>query len=100
MSLPLELTEEAKKDIFDSYFFYESEQFGLGKSFLEKLDICFNSILENPLKYPSKRKPFRGALVDKFPFLVVFEPFDDKLLVYAVFPTSKNPKGKFRKRKS
>ncbi|HSF53098.1 MAG TPA: type II toxin-antitoxin system RelE/ParE family toxin [Algoriphagus sp.] len=99
MSLPFELTEEAKKDIGDSFTYYESEQPGLGTYFLEKLDHCFRSISENPFKHPSKRRFFREALVSKFPFLVVFEVLEDKLLIYAVFHTSKNPRKKPRKKK-
>lgn len=99
MPFSFELTEEAKKDISNSFDFYESEQVGLGKNFLENLDLCFKSISENPFKHPSKRGTFREALVPKFPFLVVFETLEDKILVYAVFHTSRNPKRKFRKKK-
>ena len=100
MSLPFKLTEEAKKDVSEAFTFYESEQAGLGVYFLTQLDTCLNSISENPLKYPNKRGNFKEALIHKFPFLVVFEPVEGNLLVYAVFHTSKNPKKKFRKKKN
>jgi len=99
MPFPFELTEEAKRDITDSFSFYESKQPGLGRNFLENLDLCFKSISENPLKHPGKRGDFREALVPKFPFLVVFESLKDKVLIYAVFHTSRNPKSKIRKKK-
>lgn len=99
MPFPFELTEEAKKDISDSFNFYESEQTGLGRNFLENLDLCFKSISENPLKHPNKRGNFRAALVPKFPFLVVFESLKEKVLIYSIFHTSRSPKNKFRKKK-
>ncbi|MBC6366960.1 type II toxin-antitoxin system RelE/ParE family toxin [Algoriphagus sp. AK58] len=91
MPFDLEILEEAKFEIEEAFHFYESKQLGLGVYFLENLYERFNSISTDPLKYKIKRSPFREALLSKFPHLVIFEVFDEKILVYSVFHTSRNP---------
>jgi hypothetical protein len=63
----------------------------LGEIFFDFLDVCFDGIRLNPLKYPMKKPPYREALVKKFPFVVIFETIDDQVVVYAVFNTWRNP---------
>ncbi|MFN3758960.1 MAG: type II toxin-antitoxin system RelE/ParE family toxin [Algoriphagus aquaeductus] len=97
MPFDLEILEEAKFEIEEAFYFYESKQIGLGVYFLEKLHERFYSISTNPLNYGVKRSPFREALLSKFPHLVIFEVFDEKIFVYSVFHTSRNPMKKPKK---
>ena len=43
------------------------------------------------------KKNFRQAALKRFPFVIVYEIIKTEVVVFAVFHTSKNPKGKFLK---
>ena len=91
MKHELIIKEEAKFEVIDAYNFYENAKPGLGDIFLENLDKCFNRIISNPLHFSIRRAPYREALVEKFPFLVIFEFNDGMVIVYSVFNTWRNP---------
>jgi len=63
------LKEEARAEISDAYYWYESKQNKLGERFLNKLDDSFISIKNNPKIYAKKYKEMRQAIIDKFPFV-------------------------------
>ena len=72
MSYHIELTEEALFDLKDSYSWYEEQKENLGESFLEGIEQRLKNIESNPYLYPLKGK-YREAIVQKFPFVIVFE---------------------------
>lgn len=94
MIYELEIVEEADLEIIDAYLYYESKQFGLGENFLDELDQYFEKICENPKHFEIKRKNYREAYIRKFPYLIIFEMEEKKVVVYSVFNTSQNPKKK------
>lgn len=51
-----QLSEEAELDGEDGYLWYESEQEGLGESFLEILDQAKEAITSDPKTYRSRYK--------------------------------------------
>jgi toxin ParE1/3/4 len=87
----LEIKEEAKNDIFESYLWYEKEQSGLGEKFLSCLRNTFDSIQKNPRIYKVNYNLFHQALVKKFPFVVMYKIEGKSVIVFAVFHTSKKP---------
>ena len=91
------IKEEAREEISDAYFWYEEKQNKLGKRFLNSLDDCFNSLKSNPKIYAKKYKNMRQALLDVFPFVVIYEIEKSNILVFAVFNTHRDPK-KWKKR--
>jgi hypothetical protein len=91
MKHELIIKEEAKFEVLEAYNYYENANRGLGDIFLEYLEKCFDRIISNPLHFPIRRKPYREALVEKFPFLVIYELIDTKVIVYSVFNTWRNP---------
>ena len=46
---------EAKKDIEQSYFYYESRQLNLGERFLDTLHLLFQEIKNYPYHFPEKK---------------------------------------------
>lgn len=63
---------------------------GLGAEFLIKLDDFFNSLLRNPLIYAYYEKPVRQGKTNHFPYTVVYEFFDEIIVVYSVFMTKQD----------
>ncbi|AGC77821.1 ParE-like toxin of type II ParDE toxin-antitoxin system [Nonlabens dokdonensis] len=87
----LEIKEEARLQITDVFHYYESKRLGLGDLFLNHLENYFKRIIENPEHFPEKRKPYREAYLKRFPFLVIYTIEETKIIIYAVFNTSRNP---------
>ena len=91
------IKEEARDEISDAYFWYESKQNKLGERFLNNLDDCFITIKNNPKIYAKKHKNMQQAIIDNFPFIIIYEIENRDIVVYAVFNTNQNPE-KWKKR--
>ena len=94
MSYELEIKEEADLEIIDAYLYYESKQSGLGEKFLKQLDKYLERICENPKHFEIKKKDYREAYIRKFPYSVIFEIEEMKVVIYSVFNTPKDPEKK------
>jgi len=91
MTYILEVKNEANIEIIEAYGYYEVKRIGLGEEFLEHLDLYFDRITANPEHFPQKRKPYREAFIKRFPFLIIYEIIEQKVIVYSVFNTWQNP---------
>lgn len=91
------IKEEARVEISDAYFWYEEKQIKLGERFLNRLGDCFTTIKSNPKIYTKKYKEMRQAIIDVFPFVVIYEIEKNNIVVFAVFNTHRDPK-KWEKR--
>lgn len=80
----------------EAYQWYNEQQQGLGESFLDELEGCYDKIEVWPASYAKIKKNFRQVILKTFPYVVVFEIIKDDVVVYAVFHTSRNPKKKFK----
>ena len=98
---PFIIKSEALEEFIEAILWYEDQQDGLGKIFSEKFYSKLVKVCKNPLHYRSFYKKYHEALVDTFPFLIVYFIDEEKLtiIVVAIFHTSRNPKNKFRKLK-
>jgi hypothetical protein len=94
MIYELLIKEEASFEIVESYLYYESKSKGLGDKFEIQLEIYFDRIVQFPFQFEIKRKPYREAFIKKFPFIIIFEVIENKVVVYSVFNTSRNPSKK------
>ena len=81
------------KDAFD---WYEEQRAGLGEEFLEALGALYGKLILHPEYFGKVKKNFRQALLNRFPFVIVFEIIRTEVVVFAVFHTKRNPKIKFR----
>lgn len=86
---------KAQKEILDAWEWYEDQQPGLGDRFKEEVRKKIENILSNPLHYPLRKK-YREALIDVFPYLIVFKVDKQKnlILILSVFHTSRHPGAK------
>lgn len=88
--MKIEFSDEAKLDISESYQWYESQQPDLGERFLVEVKQVTKRISTNPESF-RKFYSYREARLNKFPFLVLYKIFSDKIIVLAIFHTSKSP---------
>lgn len=90
MKYPLEIKEEAELEILEAYLYYEEKQKGLGEKFLAQVEKYINRICENPLFFSTKYS-YRTAFIKKFPFLIIYEFYQNTVIVYSVFNTYRKP---------
>lgn len=67
---------EAEADIDEAYSWYSTRSVGLGYEYLNAIDTAFQSIADNPLRYPivhvDPTMPVRRALTKRFPYGIYF----------------------------
>ena len=80
---------EAERDVEQAYEWYEERRPGLGREFLDELDVVYERIARFPLLYAEVYRGLRRAPVRRFP-LGVFYFFNEKeILVVAVAHASR-----------
>lgn len=94
--LQLIIKEEAAEEILNAFDYYEEQQYGLGDYFLNTLKNRFTTLLLQPNACPVVYANYRQAVVPKFPFVIVYEIERDTIIVFSVFHTSRDPKGKIK----
>ncbi|MPS74257.1 MAG: type II toxin-antitoxin system RelE/ParE family toxin [Chryseobacterium sp.] len=87
----LEIQEEANLEILETYIYYENIQTGLGERFLKQIEIYLVKIRDNPKHFQIKGIRYREAYIYKFPYLIIFDIVDDKIIILSVFNTHQNP---------
>ena len=92
MDYKLRLQHEAILDIREAFIWYEEQKTGLGYSFLEELDACYEKLLKNPEHYGLLNKWIRRIKVNVFPYIVIYEIENDEVVVNSVFHTSRLPR--------
>ena len=91
MDYSIEIRPLATLEILEAYDWYEEQSEGLGFRFLNELEFFYESLFRNPNTYGYFKKPVREGKINHFPYTVVYEVFDKKIVVYSVFMSSQNP---------
>jgi toxin ParE1/3/4 len=91
MAYKLEIRPLATMEVFEAFDWYELQREGLGVEFLDELETFYSSMLRNPSSYGFFDKPVRQGKINRFPYVVVFEIFDESVAVYSVFMTRQDP---------
>lgn len=94
MIYELIVQEEAGLEILETYIYYESIQTGLGEKFLQQVEKYFIQIQSNPKHFQIKRHQYREAYIRKFPYIIIFDLVDAKIIILSVFNTHQNPERK------
>ncbi len=99
MFYQLIIREEAHFDALEAYDYYEEKSPGLGERFLRELIRRYKEILQHPEYYGfiDEQKIIRDVKLRHFPYLVVYEISNDKIVVYSVFNGYENPGKKVTK---
>jgi len=81
----------AKSEIQDAARYYEEVNPGLGKAFLQEVELAVRSLHDNPLRWRPVRGPFRRCLVARFPYYIIFVPDDAEIYIAAVMHRKRRP---------
>lgn len=91
MSFQLIFHPDAGVDVQDSFVWYESQRPGLGDEFILSMEATLENIRRNPTRFPLSEEGTRKALLYRFPFVVIYQIIEEKILIVAVFHSSRNP---------
>lgn len=90
----LQIRPLATIEIIEAYDWYEAQKEGLGLDFLNELEVFYSNLTQNPFTYSYYEAPVRQGKINRFPYLVVYEIFDETIVVYSVFMAKQNPSRK------
>jgi toxin ParE1/3/4 len=91
----LEIKPRAITTSREAYAWYEAQKDGLGERFLEVLTAVLKKIEVHPELFSKVKKSYRQARLHRFPYVVIYEIMDDKVVVLMVFHTSRRPSSRF-----
>ena len=95
MIFKIKILKLAELEIDNTVDFYESRSKGLGKRFFIYLKSYYKILKTNPEIFEVKKPPFYRELpMSKFPFVIIYEIFENEVLIHSVFHTSRNPNAK------
>lgn len=92
MNLPVLIRREAERDLEDAATWYEEQQLGLGREFLDEVSHTLQLIAEQPDLYPVLHRSTRRALTRRFPFGIYYLPQTNRMVVVAVLHGSRDPR--------
>lgn len=83
----------AEADLQGAYDWYEEQRVGLGEQFLLSVTAAFATIQRTPFLYAvvHEEEGIRRALVRRFPYMVLYQLFDDAVIVTAVYHAHRAP---------
>lgn len=97
---PLEMVHKpvfrarARRDIAKAVTWYEARRSGLGEHFMLEMQRCLGGIAVNPARFPPIHRSFRQAPMRRFPYVVIYRPLKDQVVIMRVFHTKQDPKKK------
>lgn len=95
MGSKLIIVPEAQIEIEEAIEWYEGKVVGLGAEFFNYLDGYFQTLKNEKVLFEIKRMPvFRELPLKRFPYVIIYEKLQDKIIVYSVFNTSQDPSKK------
>ena len=90
--MTLKLHPLAENDLKTALDYYFEISPNLETRFLSSIDRQFHKILEHPKVYPFETKTSQKVIVNKFPYIIIFEQYKDIIIILAIFHTRQNPK--------
>lgn len=74
-----------------AFAWYEDRQPGLGTEFLRACEATFTTVARLPQAYRIVRPGVHRALLRRFPYMVFFQAFEDRIVVLGVVHVRQSP---------
>ena len=89
---------KALAEFTESFNWYEEQKNGLGADFELEIERTLNKILLHPEQYGLSKSGFSQAIVDVYPFTIVYNYTARSGMIYvaSIHHTRRDPKRKFR----
>ena len=85
------ILDDAEDDLLNAYNWYQAKEHGLGDRFLSSVQDGLTLIRQHPEMFPVSVVECRRASISKFPFEIIYEKKENRIVVYSVFNCSQNP---------
>ena len=82
---------EALIEIREAAAFYEHCRSGMGRSFLDAVEVASAEIVKHPLMWRKVKGRFRRYLVQRFPYGLIYAVQEDVIYVAAVMHLKRKP---------
>ncbi len=99
MKYKIIVLEPVADELAEAAIYYDSKQSGLGVDLIDEWDKALSHIQRAPDGYQKKRKNFRQALLDRFPYLVIFEIDNFDIIITRFINAQMHPKKRYKKSK-
>lgn len=87
----INIKEEYWENLSEAFEYYSQISEDLALRFYRETDMLLNEIMTRPLSFQVQTKNYRQALVKSFPFQIIFEIFQNEIVIYTLFPAKANP---------
>lgn len=91
MTRRLILRDLAEADIRDAYEWYETEEEGVGETFLAAVRASLTQILFSPYRFPLVHENRRRKLLHPYPYALYFKVEGDDVTIVACCHTRRDP---------
>ncbi|HXS56604.1 MAG TPA: type II toxin-antitoxin system RelE/ParE family toxin [Hanamia sp.] len=93
MNFKLSISPTAFSETNDAYIYYTNISEALGERFLKSLEATYDKLSRTPkyYSYINEFKDLRDTKLKDFPYVVIFQIIDNRVLVLRVFNTNRNP---------
>jgi plasmid stabilization system protein ParE len=82
---------EAQAELDEAYLYYEQQQKGLGRIFVEAIRKTQNRICRFPSAWQPLSINTRRALVSRFPFGIIYTVDEDEIIIIAIAHLHRKP---------
>ena len=89
--LEVKLHLKAQEDLDEALDYYTSIDQSLKNKFINDLDLTFGKIKKYPKLYPYETLTTQKVLLKKFPYIVLYEHFENVIMVLAIFHIKRHP---------
>jgi plasmid stabilization system protein ParE len=89
---PVVLRRAARADVDEAFDWYESQQSGLGTTFVMRVRATLEQIAERPHLYDLVLGDVRRAVVRGLPYTIFYRVEPSRIRVLAVFHTARDPR--------
>lgn len=86
------LRRAARLEYLDAVRWYRNQDSELGKRFFEAVDELFSAVVANPEQFPIVEADVRKAVIQHFPYNIFFRVSNSRIVILAVFHSSRNPR--------
>jgi plasmid stabilization system protein ParE len=93
MRLPLIIRPTAQAELAEAAAWYDGQRPGLGSDLVDAVQQVLDTIANQPKRYPVATRNIREAPVSRFPYCIYYRLKQDRVVVIAVYHTSRDPSG-------
>ncbi|HJT78116.1 MAG TPA: type II toxin-antitoxin system RelE/ParE family toxin [Gemmataceae bacterium] len=91
MSRPIRFLPEARAEFDAATDWYERQRAGLGADFVARVRQVLQRISANPQTHAAVYQDVRKAVVQQFPYVVLYREDAGEVVVISVFHTARDP---------